>query len=126
VTDLLQAVTEQVAEAVALHNQGEDVEYAVSLGVMPGADHQPMPVLVLALTIPSVVIGHRLSAMNVNQNLMVEPTTPEVIRQMIEQMIQARSELMKHPPEPPAHLPNGEGIPQGLIDPTQRGLHGGL
>jgi len=117
--DVIEAINQQVAEAVSEHKNGEDVQYGVGLTVVPNAQGQPQPVIVILLSIPGSVIGSRLTATHLTNNIMVEPTTPEAVRQMIEQLLQARSEQLTQAAIPQnGHNPQSP-LASGLIDPRQ-------
>lgn len=119
-TDIIKAITTQISEAVETHNQGEDVHYAVSMAIMPGQDGNPVPVIVVVISIPGALVGSRLTATHADANIQELPTTPDMIRQMIEQLLQARSEQMKQSlAAPSAQAAKNGHHPPGLIDPRQ-------
>lgn len=117
----MEAINLQVAEAVEEHRNGEDVHYGVSLVLMPDPQGNPMPVIAIVISVPGADLGSRIAATHMDQNLQTQVVVPGIVRQMIEQLLQARSQHMKAALTGSPQS-NGQGPPQhpsGLIDPRQ-------
>ena len=109
-----------VAEAVETYALGEDVHYAVSLTVMPGPTGQPVPVLVYVISLPGLGIGDRLVAQTMSQNVAVDPSAEHLVKDMIEQLKNSRSQQAQEAMKTPPPQQNGQGgYHPGLIDPRQ-------
>jgi hypothetical protein len=118
--NILEENTKIMAEAVETYALGEDVHYAVSLTVVPGANGQAAPVLIYLVSIPGLGIGERMVAQTLQGEVVVDKDIPSMVNQMMEYLKNQRSEAAQKAMETPLPQQNGHGKPlPGLIDPRQ-------
>lgn len=111
-SDLLGRVSNIVQEGLDRYAAGEQTEYAVSFAVFPGAEPGNLiGVILVAITMPGVVLGERSQAISTIVDLGVpNDKLDEMVRGMVEGLKKERSEFLADPKKT-------EGL-SGLITPS--------
>ncbi len=95
--NLIRRAEEMVKEATLRSaRDGEDVRYAVSLTVVPGAEPGTfVPVMILVVTMASVVLGERIYVNHLTDNLdLVSEDVDAFVNQAMEVMRAQRAEML--------------------------------